>query len=142
MLRTINTERNRETLLVLLKKKQLPFTCDIEDGRKRSIEQNKTAHMWYREIAEQMEDRHWREVKAYCKLHFGVPILRLRDEFRKEYDLILKPLNYETKLRLLGPLEFPITSRMKVDEMKDYMDQVVFHFEDEGIQLTIPMDGW
>ena len=55
-------------------------------------------------------------IEAYCKLHFGVPILR-RDslEYRQKYDRIIRPMSYEQKLELMvEPFDFPVTSAMNV----------------------------
>jgi hypothetical protein len=94
------------------------------------------------EIAEQLGDRTPEEVRGYCKLTIGVPILRAENEaFRERYDAIVKPLPYEQKLALMmEPLDFPITRLMSTKQATAYLDGVHRHFSEKGIVLTDPGD--
>jgi hypothetical protein len=140
---TIRTVKNKDELALLkvyLDGRKRPFTVDIEDGRNRSIEQNRLAFKWYSEIAEQTgEDRE--DVRARCKLERGVPILReASEDFRNTYDRLIRPLAYEDKLRLIRVTDMPITRLMKVAQMSHYMDLVFREHVEIGIQLTSPPD--
>ena len=136
--RSVRTEVELAMLVATLKARKRPFSVDIIDGRKRSTEQNALQHKWMAECAEALGYTPL-EHRAYCKLHFGVPILRAEDEkFREEYDAIIKPLPYEHKLRLMGVMEFPVTRRMTVDQKTRYLDAVYRHFVELGVMLTIP----
>ena len=76
--------------------------------------------------------------KAYCKLHFGVPILR-RDsvKYKEAYDEKVKAFPYETKLMFMAePYSFPVTSMMNVAQHSEFLEMVERHFSQEGFELT------
>jgi hypothetical protein len=136
--RNVRNDTDLAMLVATLKARKRPFSVDIIDGRKRSTEQNALQHAWMAECSEALGYT-TTELRAYCKLHFGVPILRAESKpFRTEYDAIIKPLPYEHKLRLMGPMEFPVTRRMTVDQKTRYLDSVYRHFVELGVMLTIP----
>ena len=105
--------------------------------------QNRTVFMWYREIAKAKGDETATDVRAYCKLHYGVPILREdNDDFREDYDQIVRPLSYENKLKIMvEPLDLPVTRIMSVDQMQRYMEEVEKYGYSFGVELTIPNEG-
>ena len=109
----------------------------------RSEMQNRTVFMWYREIAKAKGDETPTDIRAYCKLHYGVPILREdNDDFRKDYDQIVRPLSYENKLKIMvEPLDLPVTRIMSVDQMQRYMEEVQKYGYSFGVELTIPNEG-
>ena len=109
----------------------------------RSEMQNRTVFMWYREIAKAKGDETATDVRAYCKLHYGVPILREdNDDFREDYDQIVRPLSYENKLKIMvEPLDLPVTRIMTVDQMQRYMEDVQKYGYSFGVELTIPNEG-
>lgn len=127
------------------KLKQLKFSRDgkpvrwavqIEEIVERSLEQNQLQFVWYRQAARVLKELTAEQHRAYCKLHFGVPVLRQDETFRASYDGVLRPLQYEQKLRLMeAPLDFPITSLMNQDQMNEYMDAVYAHFTGLGVEL-------
>lgn len=138
--RIITTEHDREMLFSFLKDYSLPFTVTIIKGRKRSVEQNALQRKWIGEIAEQLGDQRPEEIRAYNKLIIGVPILREEnDDFREKYDKIIKPLPYEHKMNMMAePLDFPVTRLMTMKQKSRYLDEVVRHWSEKGILLTIP----
>ena len=79
-------------------------------GAPRSIEQNKLQRMWMNELEEQ-GDMRAEEYRGYCKLHFGIPILRAENEvFCEKYDRLIRPLDYEVKIEyMMAPFDFPVT---------------------------------
>lgn len=107
----------------------------------RSYEQNRLQWLWYKEASLQ-GDMTPQEYRAYCKAHFGVPILRAEDEeFRAVYDKVIRPLDYADKLELMRePIDFPVTSRMTVAQMTEYLNQVHGHFRGLGFELTEPAE--
>tara|TARA_R110000822_G_scaffold81496_1_gene193516 strand:- start:1 stop:444 length:444 start_codon:yes stop_codon:yes gene_type:complete len=110
---------------------------------KRSVEQNSLTHKYYAEIAASREDMTVNQVRAECKMIFGVPILRANNEkFRETYDRVLKPLPYETKLEFIERTELPITSLMSVKQMSQYIDDMLKHFRERGVYLTLPEEGF
>lgn len=138
--RIVKNPEDLALLKVYLDGRKRPFTCDIQDGRDRSAEQNRLSHKWYAEIAEQTgEDRE--DVRARCKLELGVPILREASEpFRKTYDRLIRPLDYQDKLDLIRATDMPVTRLMNVEQMSRYMDAVFKKHAEFGIALTVPED--
>ena len=111
-------------------------------GTKRSLRQNKLQRLWMNEISQQLGDQTPEEVRGYCKLTIGVPILRAENErFRERYDKIVRPLPYEQKMALMmEPLDFPITRLMTTKQATAYLDGVHRHFSEKGVVLTDPGD--
>jgi len=139
--RIIETEQDRHMLFRFLEGQKLPMTVDIKAGGRRTVRQNRLQRQWMNEIAMQ-SDMTPEEARGYCKLHFGVPILREEDEeFRKKYDRVVKPLDYETKLMLMQePFDFPVTRLMSIQQKTRYLDTVHAFFSGRGIELTDPGD--
>jgi len=138
--RSVTNEFQREALVKLIQAQSLPFTCEVVKGKRRSVNQNRTQRMWMKEVSEQLQDRTPEEVRGYCKLHFGVPMLREENElFREKYDRIVKPLPYETKLELMmEPLDFPVTRLMTTHQHARYLDAIWTNFIGQGVVLTDP----
>lgn len=99
---------------------------------KRSLNQNAVQHVWYAQVA-LITGEHPEEVRHYCKLHFGVPILRAEDEeFRAFYDLAIRAhLTYPEKLKAMDFV--PVTSRMTPPQMTWYLNTMREHYAREGI---------
>lgn len=137
--RIVKTEFDRKLLIKLIQERELPFTCEI--SRKRTTDQNRLQRKWVGEIAEQL-DMTAEEVRGYCKLHIGVPILREENEhFRAKYDAIVKPLPYESKLAIMmEPLDLPVTRIMSTRQKSLYLEMVLQHFVEKGVALTIPLE--
>lgn len=137
--RTLATEQDRMMLIRLIEGVQLPSTVEITKGKRRSVEQNRLQRKWMIEIAEQLgEDaEHWR---AYCKLHFGVRIMRSESEaFCVAYDAHVRGLSYETKLAYMAtPLDMPVTRMMTTRQKTAYLDAIYRYFTEKGVVLTAP----
>ena len=111
----------------------------VTESEQRSLAQNALTWKWYGEIAEfigySVEDAH-----RYCKLHYGVPILRRdSDEFRKTYDKFLKPLMYEQKLVAVDIIS--VTSILSKKQMSEYCDTLYREWVSRGCPLTQPEEG-
>ena len=141
----LHGESDKKNLLDMLQKVELEYPIDVvikRANKNRSLAQNRTQWQWFRDAGQQ-GDMTASEQRAYCKLHFGIPILR-RDspEYREKYDQIIRPLEYENKLSLMmEPFDFPVTSAMNVAQHSEFLDKVKEHFEGLGFQLTDPI-GW
>lgn len=140
--RAIKNDGDLALLVTYLKGRKRPFTVEITDGRDRSAEQNKLAFKWYAEIAEQTgEDRE--EVRARCKLKFGLPILMESSEaFRDLCRRRIKPLSYAERIEVIRDFDIPITRLLNVAQMSDYLDQMHRYHLQYGIELTIPPDRY
>lgn len=107
----------------------------------RSGAQNSLSHVWYAQLAAKLREDTAAGYKAYCKLHFGVPILREDADFGAMYDRIFKPMDYETKLEIMKqPGLFDVTSLMSVEQMGLYLDHVQHHWADR-VQLNFSEDA-
>lgn len=147
--RWVKNEEDRETLITFIKNQPLPFTITIETGirEKRSSDQNRLQRLWLKEAEEQdtigltAED-----YRAYCKLHFGVPILlNENDTFAELYDekvrLRVPPFSYEQKLEFMAiPWDMHVTRLMTVKQHDKYLNKMHDHFTSLGMILTIPND--
>ncbi len=104
-------------------------------GEARTTDQNGMLYELYREIAQQKGDETEVEIKRYVKLHLGVPILRAADsQFREDYDLVIKPLDYERKLIAMD--WWPVTSKMNKEQFARLIDQTIIHFQQQGIEIS------
>ena len=122
----------------------MPYTVSITKGKRRSIEQNRLQRLWLNEAAEQLKEDTAEGYRAYCKLHFGVPIMRgENDEFREVYDRLIRPRDYEEKIELMRvPMDLPVTRIMTTGQKKRYLDDMWHHFTELGVQLTDPEGRW
>lgn len=117
------------------------LTVKVTEGRHRSLDQNAISHVWYAQVARELREDTERQVKRFCKLHFGVPILRAEDdEFREAYDAAIRSnLTYEQKLVAMDML--PVTSLMTTLQGKQYTDDVQAHYLTRGVVLEYPLEG-
>jgi hypothetical protein len=114
-------------------------SVQITAGKSRTLDQNAIAHVWYSQVARELREDDEGGVKAYCKLHFGVPILRGEsDEFREKYDRLIKPMRYDEKLELME--WFPVTSLMTTPQLSKYLEKVQAHYQGRGVWLEFPAE--
>jgi hypothetical protein len=137
--RVVATEADRQGLMRLLHARDLPFTVEVIKGKRRSVDQNRMQRRLLSEIAEQTGQTA-EEVRAYCKLTIGVPILRAESElFAQKYDEHIRPLPYETKLAMMAePFDFPITRLMTTAQKTRYLDEIQRHFGGQGVTFQAP----
>ena len=140
--RFIEYEAQRTRFIEWLLGQDLPLTITATKGRKRSIEQNRLQRLWVKEASEQLDGWLPEDVRGFCKLHFGVPILCAQnEEFQKKYERIIRPLAYQQQIELMKiPLDLPVTRIMTVKQKTEYLDQMCRHLSGEGVRLTIPDD--
>ena len=145
--RWIKSEDDQGLLMAFIGNMELPFTVTIEKGliAKRSTDQNRLQRLWINE-AEQQGDMTAEEYRAYCKLHFGVPMLRNEnDTFAELYDSKIRdrvpPYSYEQKLEFMAiPWDLHVTRLMTVKQHDKYLNMMHNHFTSLGMILTIPND--
>lgn len=133
----LRDEHQRAIALDDLRTAALPARMELEDARGRSLDQNSLQHMWYGEIAEQRGDCNADDVKAECKLFFGVRILRRDDEvFDQFYRESVKPRDYEWKLKAV---RFLVSTRdFSKSQAREYMDAMQEWARERGWRLTDP----
>ena len=128
-----------EALANMLRGRKLPITVTWTQGAPRSTAQNRLAQRWFTDIATQLGDQTHEDVRAECKLRFGVPILRTENEaFRLSYDRVLKALPYEQKLEAIKAFDMPVTRLMNIKQMTAFMDEMQRHWSAQGVRLTDP----
>lgn len=128
-----------EALANMLRGRKLPITVTWTQGAPRSTAQNRLAQRWFTDIATQLGDQPHEDVRAECKLRFGVPILRAENEaFRISYDRVIKALPYEQKLDAIKAFDMPVTRLMTVKQMTAFMDEMQRHWTAQGVRLTDP----
>lgn len=135
----VRNEPERENAIRVLEARQLPFTMEIVKGVKRSNKQNKLSRKWCKE-AEEQGDQTAEQYRAYCKLHFGVALMKAQSElYAEKYDRIVRPLPYEQKLELMAePFDFPVTRLLNTSNEKKYLDLMHQYFTGQGFILTNP----
>lgn len=102
----------------------------------RSLSQNAMMFHCYRQVSKQTGES-LGEIRRFCKLHFGVAIRKIADnEFCDWYNANVKPLPYETKLHLMEAI--PITSTFTVAQAVEYIDSLIHHYANHGINVTRP----
>lgn len=141
--RIIRTSENLAQLYVELGNRPHPFTVTMEQGEVevRSNPQNALTHRWYADAARQLDGYEAKDIRALCKLHFGVRILHTEDaDFREKWDRLIGPrFTYEEKLELmLPPHDYPVTRLMNKQQMTQFMDDIQAHFARQQVRLTDP----
>lgn len=137
--KVIREYRHIDQLCKMLQGKKLPMTITIAQGEPRSGLQNKLAQRWFTDIANHLGDQTHEDVRAECKLRFGVPILRAENEaFKISYDQIIKPLPYEQKLEAIKAFDLPVTRLMTTKQMKAFMDEMQIYWLKQSVPLTDP----
>jgi len=138
--RILRSEGDIEALRLLLQNRKLPLTVEITAGATKTNAQNRLQRQWCNDVAQQLGDRTAEDVRAFSKLHFGVPILRAESEaYAAAYDELIRPLPYETKLRYMAvPFDFAVTRAMTSRQLSSYLDAMSRHWSGQGVTLTDP----
>ena len=137
---TITTEQDRLGLIAEIAGLNLPFTCQISQGVKRTNKQNSLQHLWESQLAKQSANMTAEDWRGYLKLHYGVPVLRECSEFFKAgYDAVIKPKTYEEKREMMiEPHNFPVTRLMTKEQHKLFMDRAYVDLTSKGFVLSEP----
>lgn len=103
--------------------------------KKRTLDQSAQSFVWYSQLARELPEDNEQGWRRFCKLHFGIAILRAQDsEFRTLYDkCIRQSLSYEEKLKAMDVL--PVTSRMNTELFNLYFTAMQDHFIKLGVSL-------
>ena len=114
-----------------------PFVVQVVQA-KRTLDQNAISHAIYTQIASQLEDQTVQEVRAECKLRFGIPILRTGNpDFKAMYDKAIRAtLDYEEKLKAMEFL--PVTRLMDKAQFSEYLDTVIREYSKQGVSILMP----
>jgi len=140
----INSQESLQNALGTLRSEYLSrryIEVSIKD-KERSIDQNSISFAWYEQLARENREYDVNGWRSFCKLHFGVPILRSEDaEFRHFYDnAIRERFTYEDKIKMMSYL--PVTSLMKVKQFSAYLEAMQEYFMGKyGIKLEFPEEN-
>lgn len=105
----------------------------------RTTEQNALLHKWFSEIATQKGDESMLDVKAYCNLTYGRPILVRDDpEWETIFGYLFDQLPHDKKLKAIRVLDVPFTRRMGIKQLSEYMTQMQRDYRELGYFLTDP----
>ena len=116
-----------------------PFTLTFSRETARTSAQNRLLHKWFAEIAKQKGDETAAEVKAFCNLTYGRPILDRDDpEWSAAFGYIFGQLNHAAKLKAIRVLDIPFTRKMATAQLSEYMDQMARDYREQGYRLTDP----
>ena len=137
---TIDNREGLDNMMKMLGQIELEYPISVQiqkKGKRRTNTQSNTANKWYRDCEKQGDMKAW-EYRAYCKLHFGIPILRRDSEkFKAVYDSRVKPYSYEQKLSfMVEPFDFEVTSLMNIKQHSEFLDMVERHLREQGFELT------
>lgn len=140
----INSEVNLYKALKLIKdwfEKHHYIHVTVSD--KRSLDQNALQFFWYEQL-EKQGDMSRKEYRAYCKYHFGIPVLADDPQFKYTMHA-LKSIDWPNlaakwgldvewaKIAFVEKLE--ITSLMDTEQMKRYLEGIKNYFEPKGFVL-------
>lgn len=115
------------------------YQVTIEKKAKdRSSLQNRLSHKWYSVIGKQTFESE-KEVKNYCKLSFGIPIM-IRDVegFAGMWAMQSEGMTYEQEKWSMKFMK--LTSILSVEQMTYYLTQMKLHYEAENIHLPTKDD--
>ena len=110
---------------------------DVRAHKNRSVEQNALSHAWYRQVAVTEKEYTEDEIKCFCKLRYGAPILRAEDADFNEVCVVLDRLPYEERLKIMRRI--PVTSEMSTEQMSAYLERVQQHYAGR-VPLEFPGD--
>lgn len=114
------------------------YVCKIvEFTETRTSLQNRTIHGWYNELAGALKEYDAVGYRCFCKLNFGVLIMRTEDaEFKTVYDNVIRPLSYEKKIEAMKIL--PVTSLMSTKQLSAYIDAIKdYYWQNHGYDLKL-----
>ena len=134
--RTIRSESELAGWGRFLSSQPLPCTVSYAKGIKRSLPQNATLHVWFGQIAQETMQTQ-AEVKAECKLRYGVPIMERENQaWVAEWSPLYGPLSYAQRLKLFEVL--PVTSKMTTRQLGEFMDALQKEYRAQGVNLIDP----
>ena len=109
----------------------------------RSISANNQQHLWYGQIAKAKGDVTALDIKNWCKSCIGLPIILNSAKHGDKMEFLLDKLgyykhSYESQMRLIQCLE--VTSLFNTPEAKEYMEQMIFYWNDNGVNIRFKDD--
>ena len=98
----------------------------------RNLDQSALAHRWFGIIAKEQGDTP-ENIKCFCKLEFGIPILRADPVFNGFYRKCIESLTYEQKLKAMKFIS--VTSIMSKSQLAHCLSDIQRAYAEQGIIL-------
>ncbi|MDU9393728.1 hypothetical protein [Pseudomonas sp. zfem002] len=128
------------TMLTRLFRDKKFVVVSMRPGKDRTLDQNALWFAMYDRIAKTTDMGDVEDVRRYCKLHFGVPIMRSSSrDFFEGWATSFVHLTYERKLHLMGacamfgPDGFPVTRLFNREQGCIYTDKIAAYFGGNGV---------
>ena len=135
------TSSNFDFIIQELRK--VDFTKDqrisvTEWKEKRGSSSNRQIHLWFGQIAKK-QGYQAKYIKNTCKVMFGIDILL--DSDTEDAKSVIRTLelacywdrDWATQIDIVSGLM--VTSIFKTDEMKTFMEQMIFYWNDNGVPI-------
>ena len=136
---TVNGQESLSAAIGALRetfKEKKYFLVTLHTGKSRTTSQNAISHAWYLQVAREEAEYTPEEVKCFCKLRYGLPILRGDDERVNELCAsVIDPLPYESRVKAMRL--FPVTSLMSTKQLGEYLEHVQSHYAGR-VKLEFP----
>lgn len=137
MIKIVNSKQTVESCYIALcqmfkKHKYLRVKIERES---RTLKQNAWTFQAYK-MLEAQGDQTSSEYRNYCKYHFGLAIRAAKEpEFAEILRPMLSNLTYENKLKSMSFVD--VTSTFDVDQMIQYINEMINHFQDKQLPEKI-----
>lgn len=116
------------------------LVVSVRPGKDRSLDQNQLWFGMYKRVAQSLEQGDQEEIRAYCKLMFGVPIMRRDDErFAAGWARYFQDKPFGEQLFLMGanplfgPDGFPVTRLFGTKQGCEYTDAIADYYTPKGV---------
>ena len=116
----------------------LPYTVTFSAGAGRTLSQNGLLHMWFGELARQMEDQTATTIKGECHRKYGLTIRMQDEKFAYVWNRSGAHLTYEQQCKFLASGVLNVSSAMTAKELTGYMDEMGRDYRQQGFTLTDP----
>lgn len=133
--------KNITGCLMALCKHDVDVVASVSQGSNRSLQLNATMHAMYKAMYLQGAFDSFNDARAYCKWHFGIPILeRDKEGFKESFESVFGRFksNYEACMRLMNSCKpfpyngYPVTSGFTVKQACEYVDTIANTFTGAG----------
>lgn len=108
---------------------------------KRTLDQNSMINALYGQVASQAEDLAVIDVRRYCKLHYGIPLLRANSvTFNQFYVAAIIGMEYEQKIMLMDYMDVTSAKEFSVKMGTEYIDTIIREYSKQGYSLLHPSE--
>lgn len=115
-----------------------PYDEKVAEKRRNNA-QNRLVYAIYQRIAKTLHGNDETHTRRECKLKIGCRILRRdNDEFASTYDRVIRPLDYETKLKAMDLVS--VSSIMSIKQAREYITRIIDTYSQEGVYFS-DIDG-